>query len=185
MGIVKELGANWNRKVDTSGFDDSYLKMTDRPEQLTRKNELVRKFLPEYMQGGSVVLDISCGAGVFLEIMRHYGNVIYGTSVDMFDFKDSQDVPHMPHDSNNVPFPFRDKTFDLVTCFGSMAKYDEAKLPAIFAEFFRLARRTVLLKLNSFGWVDKHDDLLQSPPDGWSVQVIGETMWKYEWKSAN
>lgn len=185
MGTVNELGRKWNRKINVSGLDEGHLKMTDRPDQIERKNELVEKFLPEYMCGGGSVLDISCGAGVFLEVMRHYGNVIFGTGIDMFEFKDSQGVPHLALDSNNVPYPFADKMFDLVTCFGSMKKYDEAKLPAIFAEFFRIARKTVLIKLNSITWVNQHDELLSSPPEGWGIQVVGETLWKYEWTSSN
>lgn len=185
MGIVDELGRKWKRKIDISGLDEGHLKMTNRPDQIIRKNELVERFLPEYMRGGGSVLDVSCGAGVFLEVMRHYGNMIYGTSIDMFEFKEAQDVPHMQLDSNNVPYPFSDKMFDLVTCFGSMKKYDEAKLPEIFAEFFRIARKTVLLKLNSIGWVDEHEEMLSTPPDGWSIEVYGDTLWKYEWKSSN
>ena len=185
MGIIDALGRKWNRKIDTSGLDEGHLKMTDRPEQITRKNELVEKFLKEYMKGGGSVLDISCGAGVFLEVMRYYGNQIYGTSIDMFEFKDSQDVPHMQLDSNNVPYPFKDKTFDLVTCFGSMKKYDEAKMQDIFNEFFRIARKHVLLKLNSIGWVDQHEDMLSNPPDGWKIEVAGDTLWKYTWTASN
>lgn len=185
MGIVRALGKKWNRKIDTTGFDEGHLKMLDRADQLVRKNDLIERFLPEYMTGGNEVLDISCGAGVFLEVMRHYGNVIHGTSIDMFDCKESQQVPHTPLDSNDVPYPFADKSFDLVTCFGSMKKYNEDKLEAIFAEFFRIARKTVLIKLNSIGWVDQHEPLLASSPDGWDIQVIGDTLWKYTWKPSN
>ena len=102
--------------------------------------------LPEYKKGGRSCLDLSCGNGVLLEVLRHYGNAVLGADRAHFDFLRSQDVPYVEFDGDRLPYPFGDRSFDLVTCIGSITFYD-VPWAEVLSEFCRIARRTVFVQV--------------------------------------
>lgn len=173
--ILKALGPMWNRPLDREDADD---KMADRVTQIPRKFKIVASYLPEYMAGGKSVLDVSCGAGVFLEIMRYFGNEIHGTCTNMFSMKASQEVPYTRWDSRNLPLPFADESYDLVSCFGSLKQYGDTRA-LIFRDLFRMARETVIVDVNSSESKRKFSGFLTSPPEGWKYEQLGAVTWKY------
>lgn len=180
--LIKALGVQWGEGADEKEMQH---KLADRAVQIPRKGKFIRQYLPEYMQGGCRVLDVSCGAGIFLEVMRYYGNEIMGTDVNRFSLMQAQNIPFTPHNSHSLPFPFEDEAFDLVTCLGSFGQYaSQNKLYArplseIFAELFRMARQTVLVKMNSIETATRHADVFKQYPRGWVRSVHDTTIFKY------
>ncbi len=136
--VLEALGKGWQKPI----------KMHDRVRHLNSKYSLISKFLPDYIEGGKSVIDISTGNGAFIEIMRHYGNEVMGVEHYYFDYLRSQDLPFVEHDCNKLPYPFKDASYDLVSCIGSITFYD-AKWIYVLDEFFRIARRDVFLIVNS------------------------------------
>jgi ubiquinone/menaquinone biosynthesis C-methylase UbiE len=151
--------------------------MADRRVQIPRKHALIKRYLPEYMEGKKSVLDVSCGAGVFLEVMRYYGNAIQGTGMNMFSMTTAQRVPHRHMDSNLVTYPFGNRSFNLVTCLGAIKQFRNPE--RALAELFRIARSTVLVKLNSRVHALESRELFSNPPDGWAAKEFHTTVWKY------
>jgi ubiquinone/menaquinone biosynthesis C-methylase UbiE len=180
--LIEALGLKWGGEADEKEMQH---KLADRAVQIPRKDAFIREYLPEYMTGGQSVLDVSCGSGIFLEVMRYYGNEIMGTDVNRFSLLRAKQVPFIPHNSHSLPFPFEDQQFGLVTCLGSFGQYaKQGKIYArplneIFAELFRLASRTVLVKMNSVETATEHARVFKGHPKGWSFSVHDTTVFKY------
>ena len=174
--LIRELGAKW-RLVEVPATP---VKFADRPTQLAKKARLVDDCLPEYKKGGRSCLDLSCGNGVLLEVLRHYGNHVLGADRAHFDFLRSQDVPYVEFDGDRLPYPFGDRSFDLVTCIGSITFYAVA-WAEVLAEFCRIARRTVFVQVNQ-GWIlDENRALLQRwTAPGWDC-VMRES-YRFKWE---
>jgi 2-polyprenyl-3-methyl-5-hydroxy-6-metoxy-1,4-benzoquinol methylase len=184
--VVEALGADWGEDAEDEQLKH---KLADRVVQIPRKVAFVRQYLPEYTKGGFSVLDISCGAGIFLEVMRHYGNEIMGTDVNRFSLLQAQKVPFIPHNSHSLPFPFDAQSYDLVTCLGSFGQYAQQNkifarpLSEIFAEMFRLARKTVVVKMNSPKTAMEHAKVFKTYPPEWKIEVSDMTIFKYTRKT--
>lgn len=110
-------------------------------------------FLPEYFKPKRrlEVLDLSCGSGSFLNLLRRKGHKIVGAD---FSRRPIYDIPFVHFDGRDLPFPFKDKSFDLVLCIISIGHYiggksltkdGVGKLNDVLAEFFRIARKTVFI----------------------------------------
>lgn len=180
--LIEALGLKWGDEADEKEMQH---KLADRAVQIPRKDAFIREYLPEYMTGGHRVLDVSCGAGIFLEVMRYYGNEIMGTDVNRFSLMKAKQVPFIPHNSHSLPFPFKDGEFDLVTCLGSFGQYAQQNkvyarpLSEIFAELFRLASKTVFVKMNSVETAMEHAKVFKGYPKGWAFSVRDTTVFKY------
>ena len=176
--LIRDLGAEWRAPI----AQQKPAKFLDRRAQLTKKERLIKQCLPEYRAGGFKCLDMSCGNGVLLEILRHYGNEIMGAEVRHFEFLRTQGVPHIKLDGDHLPYPFYDQSYDLVTCVGSITFY-EAPWPDVLSEFFRIARRTVFLQVN-LGWIlDAHRVLLDTwEVEGWTC--VMRDMYRFKWERA-
>jgi ubiquinone/menaquinone biosynthesis C-methylase UbiE len=85
-------------------------------------------------------------------------------------------------DASNLPYPFADKSFDLVSCISSIVYY-KVDWNLVLDEFFRIARETVIIVVNHGEiWESKRhfiDNYI--PPDGWelSYQVRSTFKWVY------
>jgi len=156
-----------------------HAKFLDRRTQIKRKSDLVDAFLQEVRKGGYHCLDVSCGNGVLLEVLRHYGNTIMGAEFEHFDFLESQGVPYVEFNGNRIPFPFEDKSFDLVTCIGSITFYN-TPWAEVLAEFCRIARKTVFLAVNRGYILDANRELLETwTMPGWKCVLRQEP--RYKW----
>jgi len=172
--LIKTLGIEWRGPVASR-----HAKFLDRRDQIVRKSALVDRYLPEVKDGGWHCLDLSCGNGVLLEVLRHYGNTIVGADREHFEFLKTQQVPFVEFDGDSLPYPFEDQSFDLVTSVGSITFYNPP-WEAILAEFCRIARKTVLLVVNQ-GWIlDDHLTMLQQwTAPGWK-NVLKKAP-RYKW----
>ena len=174
VGLIRQLGADWRAPVTSR-----HAKFLDRPRQIRLKSAIVDRYLRDFRHGGCHCLDVSCGNGVLLEVLRHYGNTVVGAEREHFELLQAQDVPYVEFDGDRLPYPFEDRSFDLVTCIGSITFY-EAPWPDVLAEFCRIARRTVFLAVNR-GWVlDAHRALLDHwTAPGWRCVLRGTAHYKW------
>lgn len=174
--VLAALGSEWNVPVPPGRY---HAKMYQRADRLRGKLRVVGEYLEEYRAGGASVLDFSCGSGALLEILRCYGNEIFGTDVQYFEFLESQKIPYRRVDGRCLPYPFGDRTFDLVTCIGSIQTY---RLPwrDVITDFCRVARRNVLLIANSGDVFDANkDDLIEWAPPGWELELQYRTAFRW------
>ena len=174
--LIAKLGAEWRAPI----AQERPVKFLDRRTQIARKARLVNQCLPEYKEGGRSCLDLSCGNGVLLEILRHYGNAVLGADVRHFEFLKTQDVPFVAFDGDRLPYPFGDRSFDLVTCVGSITFY-AAPWAEVLAEFCRIARRTVFVQANT-GWIlEENRALLERwTAPGW--ECVLRKGYRYKWE---
>ena len=173
--LIRELGAQWRAPMASR-----HRKFLGRRKQITSKALLVQNNLSEYMSGGHSCLDLSCGNGVFLEILRHYGNTILGAEREHFQFLQAQDIPHVAFDGGRLPYPFDDRSFDLVTCIGAITWYEQP-WSEVLAEFCRIARRTVFVVVNEGYILNANRPLLkQWTAPGWTCVLRAEPKYKWE-----
>ena len=154
--------------------------MFDRPVQIKRKTRFIERYLKEYIGGSnSSVLDIGCGAGTHLECMRHFGHEIMGTELGRFSFLESQDIPHINHDCHDMPYPFKDSSYGLVTCMGVLGQLSDPIVPDVFKEFFRISSDTVLIRVNSTEIMGRFSTIFDHPPSGWKQIFNDRIVVKY------
>lgn len=139
----------FDRILDGVGKDWNY-KWFNRLWSLESKHKQIEHHLTEYKSGGKSVLDISCGNGSLLELMRYYGNDIQGVErpgSPLHALLKSQDIPFIRHDCGNTPYPFDDKSYDLVVCCGAIELYG-IDWSIVVDELFRISRECVFLIAN-------------------------------------
>lgn len=156
--------------------------MHQREKTLEMSYGYVDKYLSEYKTGGKCALDLSCGNGALLEILRHYGNEVMGVEIDYFRYLRSQGIPHIKHDCGVLPYPVKDKSYDLVCCTGAISFYS-ADCASVMAEIFRIARECVLVIVNRGSYLDQHRDLMTSLiPSGWEKVITEDST--HKWRKA-
>lgn len=144
-------------------------KFVDRNGLLQKSWRNLKNLIPQYIRythpGTSSIIDISCGNGAVLEIMRHLKYEIFG--VDYYDDRDfhrsyepflvSQEIPHTIHDCRTFPYPIPDQSFDILTCIGAITFYAKTpdtiieRWPKIMDEFARISRKVIAISVNQ-GW---------------------------------
>ena len=108
-----------------SFYDDVYYADADKPTQNSAHLEnLARKV---DVQSGDAILDVACGLGEWLYICSKAGALVYG--VDLSERAIAACETHMPDgEFHAVPaekLPFDSKSFDLVSCLGSLEHFVE------------------------------------------------------------
>lgn len=167
--IIKVIGKDWAKSP----------KVHDRITALSQKYSYIDRYLSEYKQGGKSALDLSCGNGALLEILRHYGNEVMGVEVEYFLYLKSQNIPHIKHDCSLIPYPFADQSFDLVSSIGAISFYDIECKPAL-DEMFRIARKTVFLVVNTGEYLDQYGEFIKGYcPTGWKHSVNNDSTHKW------
>ena len=148
--ILKAIGAAWRACIPPE-YHERHAKYADRKERVRRNMHVIRNFLPEFMHAPNRrILDVSCGAGMFLEIMRHYGHAIHGLDWQYFLFLESQAIPYIDRKITAplTPLPFDDATFDLVTCMHAISAYYPVGWEDTITELCRLSKHAVFLACN-------------------------------------
>lgn len=166
--IIHALGAEWRHPVAPELYDP---RMYQRVELLRGKISIIDEWLPEYLSGGATVLDFSCGTGALLEVMRYYGNEILGADIQYFEFLESQGLPYQYVNGRFLPYPFSDRSWDLLTCIGSISMYRQPWRDVV-TEFCRIARKHVFLVVNVGEEFERRKhELIGWAPDGWRLDV--------------
>lgn len=118
------------------------------------------------------ILDMSCGSGAQMEILKYYGHDVLGCDYtskiprnreplryqeDLTEKKSciyepllkSQKLPYILHDGNQLPYPFEDNQFDVVLCWGAIQNYSHPDYwHLILEELTRIAKHTILVGFN-------------------------------------
>lgn len=177
--VLGAVGASWNVPQDMA-FVKKHHRLYDRAEQIPCKYGTIKTYVPEYMAPPSrKVLDVSCGSGAFLEIMRHFGHEIMGMDIQHFPLLDSQNIPYAAHDGKDLPYPFGDESYDLVACQGAISNYG---IPwrSVLGEFFRISRSCVLLICNNGQPLEENAAMLSSLNlAGWSHVINRSSVHKW------
>ena len=99
-------------------------------------------------------LDVGCGQGCFVAALRKHG-----VKAEGFDFSKYALEHHHPeckkewlklHDATK-PWPYKDKSFDLVVCLDFYEHIYEEDLPKVLDEMFRVARKWIFLQIAVVG----------------------------------
>jgi len=152
-------------------LDQESLSLSKNHKFLNRNNMLKRSWrnlvhvIPNYLDkispGSKSFLDMSSGNGAACELMRYLGYNIM--ACDWYNcreyystyrpFLDSQNIPLVEHDCRNLPYPFADKSYHIITCVGAIGCYTEdvSKFSEILDEFARIAIDTIGISVNR-GW---------------------------------
>lgn len=152
-------------------------KYRDRESLIAFQQSIIDRYLSDYVDCEPVkVLDVSTGAGVFVELMNDLGHEAKGTEMPGTPYQafiKSQKTDVEYHDSTEIPFPFKKGEFDLVTCISSFNFYPEDQYEDILKELFRLAKKTVFLLLTKCAAFDNNKALFEKPVEGWVLSVQG------------
>lgn len=181
-------------------------KFLNRKRTLSMNIDRLTEWIPEMLTSNKRVLDVSCGSGASLEVLRCAGAIGKGLEFsprsrkeralyseyydDVNSYSDyepllkSQNLDYQIHDCSKTPYPFEDKSFDAVINYGAITFYGDPEYwPTILNEFKRLSRDIILLGVN-VGWQwDKGEKII----DEWSEQQKDLILLKkhrstYKWK---
>lgn len=119
---------------------------------LSQENSLFQRLVSQWPRRGKTLLDVGCGAGVFLEMLWHYGFDVTGfdTSPELIDLARERMGNRADFQLGKSDYlPFDDKEFDYVSLL-SILEYVENP-EDVLAEAFRVASRGVIIgTINSF-----------------------------------
>jgi len=192
--LPNSLKGDWNDFNKVKEFDINH-KFFKRDFWIEKKWRILHDWLSEYMidTQDKKIIDVSCGSGPTLEIMRYFGYEIMGVdfhgSYNTSPYQpllDSQKIPCIIHDCRNTPFPFKDRQFDVLINEGAMSFYkvrkDISMWYDIVNEFFRITNETIFLSVN-FGWGLDEGRKYQSSEDNkkeWTLIKQFDNI--YKWK---
>jgi len=175
--ILTTLGTDWlNIPPDNEHLGK---RIQERARKIPDSDARFRRDLREYVRGGFSVLDISCGTGIDLEVMRYYGNQVHGMEIQYFEFMESQGISATKHSGHELPYPFEDDSFDLVMNIGAISCYDRPWTHVI-GEFFRIARKHVYFIANKGPVFDANQHMVPGNVPGW--EIVMRTPGLYKWK---
>lgn len=119
---------------------------------LEQENSLFQRLISQWPRRGKTLLDVGCGAGIFLEMLWHYGFDVTGfdTSDELLDMARERMGSRADFQLGKAEYlPFDDKEFDYVSLL-SVLEYVE-RPDEVLAEAFRVASRGVIIGvMNSF-----------------------------------
>ena len=169
----KNISKKWSE--DTVQFFEKFI---DREQYLQQALSHINRFIPEIKTGGYSILDMSCGSGAMLEVARMYGNDIQGTDEPFcvyLPLLKSQNIPYLPVDGSNLPYPFEDNSFDIVASMHAIFFFSIDKWVDIVRDLCRISRKKVLVISTSRRDKPEFDEgneilaKLDSPLPGWKM----------------
>jgi len=153
--IPQELQGMWKKPVDKDMVDH---KFYDRPRTIKLNWNRLHTLIPNELTGKKIkCLDVGSGNGSTLEILRWYGHDAIGMDYtpnmdNRWRYKsliDSQGLNVVCHSGAEVPYPFKNKEFDLLICYGVITFFKPVEnWPKILDEFARITKRCILLCVN-------------------------------------
>lgn len=194
MKDIKKLLGSWNDGSEIENFRGSKdHKFLNRDRTIKSNWVRLHTYASEILlnENKMKILDIGSGNGSTLEIFRYYGHDVIGMdySPGLIDentwlyepmFK-SQNLHGVIHSGSDLPYPFQDKEFDLVICWGAITFFKPVETwPSIMNEFARLSKNTILVGAN----VGSVYELGKIHLDNWSHNEFSNVMKKgslYKW----
>lgn len=134
------------------------------------------------------VLDVGCAYGFMVRRLLDKG--IYAVGMDISEWAGkiaSGLIPHnfVRHDMRVIPYPFRDKEFDVLYCEGVLEHIEEEHIIPIMKEFERIShRRIIQVSFSDHKDVEKEEGHITLKDNGWWWSVVPVYTWlAYEEKS--
>ena len=157
-GIPNELTGNWKNIKPSSveKIQTGASKFLDRDKNIELNWDRLHREIPEFLNKKLKVLDVGCGNGASLEILRWYGHDAIGMDyTNGFDAGDwlykplieSQELKCVNHSGSDIPYPFKDKEFDVLICYGTIT-FCVSPWVNILNEFARITKSCILLGVN-------------------------------------
>jgi len=122
-----------------------------------RREERAIELALRGLQPGSRILDAACGTGRITALLRHNGYRATGCDISraMMDVARRR-LASMGHEvhfvENNVEhLPYRDKSFDAVTCAGLLMHFDADRRVRVLRELARVSRGRVVVHYGCVG----------------------------------
>ena len=184
--LPRELLGNWNLSEEKIINESPYLKnhkflIRDRTIKINW-DRLLKHFPDLFRYDKKSFLDLSCGNGATLEILRFMGHTIFGVDYESsnhcFDkplfhsnlemnnkwpykiLLESQNLDFKGHDLNVIPYPFEDNSFDIVNSWGAIEFYGRPKYWNVFIlEMLRISKEYVNIAFNDISsWLKDNNE---------------------------
>ncbi len=157
------------------GYFSTYSWDNYGQEARTTADLLFRWFSPR------TVLDVGCAKGFLLRAIKDKGSAVQGVDISKYALSCAdQEVRQRTFllDVNREKLPFVDRTFDLVTCFGTvefLTNYDHAVM-----EMARVLKdRGILVIKTAYRRADATDPRLICHRRGWWIQYFRSRDFEY------
>jgi len=202
-GFPSQLYGPWDnlnlskmKKLETY---QKFHKFWNRDRMLEKCWVNLKRLIPEHLTNvhpdTKSIIDISCGNGAVLELMRSFNYDIFGIDYyfggrsfeDYREFLISQNIPFLEHNCGTFPYPIEDKSFDILTCIGAITFYAhnteevEERWPKVLDEFARITRQIIAVTANGGVRFDAGEKIL----DSWShpdFELVSKKKTRYIWK---
>lgn len=170
VGIPNELKGNWaNITLSIDRLQASPgAKFLDRDTNMVSHWARLHSEIPELLDKKLKVLDVGSGNGATLEILRWYGHDAIGMDYTNGYAKgdwlykpliESQKLKCINHNALALPYPFKDKEFDLLICY-CPSFFTSPWNINILNEFTRITKTCILLGVNVGDAYDKEKENL-------------------------
>lgn len=178
---IKKLLGPWNDPKAIEKFKGSKThKFLDRDRTLKINWNRLHTKIPEVLltEERLKILDVASGNGATMEIFRYYGHKCWGLDYSPEKEFEEDDWLYKPliksqklrckvHDCSILPYPFDDKEFDYLICYGAITFFKPiSNWPQILDEFARLSKNGFLVGVNlgrSFEEGEKYLDKWEHP----------------------
>jgi len=189
---LSNLLGPWKDNDIKSKFSIKKHKFLDRNRTLKINWKRLHDKIPEILLSDERLnlLDVACGNGATMEILRYYGHSVQGVDFSPGFSKDnwlykpmikSQKLKCLVHNCSIIPYPFKDKEFDYLICYGAITFFKPIEnWPKIMNEFARISKRGILVGVNNGKVFDNGKKYL----DNWKhpdFKLISKTGSIYKW----
>lgn len=164
----------WNDAEKIKEFTVKKHKFLDRDRTIKINWTRLHAKIPEILRSKEKlkIVDIASGNGATLEVLRYYGHDAQGV-----DFSpgfpegdwlyrpmiESQNLKCLVHNCSILPYPFKDKEFDFLICYGAITFFKPiTNWPKVMNEFARISKRGILLGVNNGNIFDEGEKYLDS-----------------------
>ena len=140
----------WN--AETAQFLHNWYATPEGTYAITQENRLFQHLISQWPRRGHTLLDIGCGAGIFLEMLWHYGFDVTGldTGTDLLDMARER-LGNRAEFQLGRPehLPFDDEEFDYAALLTVLEYVDNPE--DVLREAIRVSHRGVIIGfMNSF-----------------------------------
>ncbi|MBU0929949.1 MAG: class I SAM-dependent methyltransferase [Nanoarchaeota archaeon] len=108
-------------------------------------NEIVKEYIKKFKFDS--FLDVGCGCGNLMQILSKKGKFVMGIENSEYAFKKAigKKIPVIKLDIGKNKFPFPDKTFDIVHCFGVLEYLkDKNEILNAMKEISRVCKKQII-----------------------------------------
>ncbi len=168
--ILDLVGVTWKSEIKRLPLAKTD-KTWNRERMIKSYIRFLNTYAPELLkEKGKIILDVSTGAGILLEVLRALDHGVIGTEKPDTLYRGMHRAANLwiqYHDSTSrdaekkIKFPFDEREFHYVFCLDAMNFYPIQVWREIIQEFMRMATQTVIV-----GFI--YDGYFQA--NGWEIR---------------